>query len=83
LALIRENPRIKATKAVCQSRVSYSRVLRKIKGILRLFSHRGHNKKLDKPKSKTLREYLLMCYSIGQEASINNTIAVANSILRY
>jgi hypothetical protein len=83
LALMRENPRMKATKAARQSRASYSRVLRKIKGVPRSSSHEGHNKKLDKPKSKVLREYLLICHSIGRGAGIDNVIALANSILCY
>jgi hypothetical protein len=83
LALMRKNPRIKATKAARQSRASYPRVLCKIKGVLRLFSHERHNKKLNKPKSKTLRKYLLICHSIGQGASIDNAIAIANLILCY
>ena len=83
LALMRENPRMKATEAARQSRASYPRVLRRIKGVPRSSSRGGHNKKLDEPESKALKEYLLMCHSMGQEAGIDNAIAVANSILCY
>jgi hypothetical protein len=83
LALMRENPRMKATEAARQSRASYPRVLRRIKGVPRSSSRGGHNKKLDEPKSKALREYLLMCHSIGRGAGIDNAIVAASSILRY
>jgi len=36
LALIRENPGMKASTAARQTRASYHRVLRRIKGVLRL-----------------------------------------------
>jgi hypothetical protein len=33
---------------------------------------------LDEPESKALREYLLMCHTMGWGANINNIIAAAN-----
>ena len=83
LALIRENPRIKATEATRQTRTLYHRVIRQMKGIPRSSSHRGHNKKLNEPETRALREYLLMYYTMGRGAGIENTIAAANSLLRY
>ena len=82
LALIRENPRMKAAEAARRTRASYWRLTRRINGVPRSSSRGGHNKKLDEPETKALREYLLMCHSMGRGASIDNTIAAANSILR-
>ena len=83
LALIRENPGIKAVDTARQTRASYYRVVRRLHGVPRSSSRGGRNKKLDEPESKALKEYLLMYHSIGCSASIDNVIAAANSILRY
>ena len=83
LALIRENPRMKAIEATRQTYILYHRVIRRIKGIPRLSSRRGYNKKLNEPKTRALREYLLMYYIIGRGAGIENTITTTNSLLRY
>ena len=83
LAFIRENPRIKAIEATRQTRASYHRVIRHMKGIPRSSSRGGHNKKLNEPETRALREYLLIYYAIGRGARIKNTITTANSLLRY
>jgi hypothetical protein len=82
LDLIRKNPSIKATQAARETRASYPRVLRRLKGIPRSSTRGGHNKKLGVPETVVLREYLLMCHSMGRSASIDHIIAAANSILR-
>ena len=82
LDLIRQNNEIKAAEAAQITRVSYPRVLRRLKGVPRLLSQGGHNKKLDIPFSKALKEYLLMCHALGKRAGIDNVIKAINSILR-
>jgi hypothetical protein len=83
LALIHENPNIKVKEAACQTRAEYHRVLRWLKGIPRSSSRGGHNKKLNEPESRALKEYLLMCHGMGRGAGLDNVIAAANSILRH
>jgi hypothetical protein len=82
LALLRENPGMKATVAARQTRASYHRVIRRLNGTPRSSSPGGHNKKLDLPSTKALKEYLLMCHSLGKGAGIDNVISSTNSILR-
>jgi DDE superfamily endonuclease len=83
LALIQKNPGMKAAEAARTTRASYWRLTRRLRGIPRSSSRGGHNKKLEEPETKALREYLLMCHTMGRGANIDNTIAAANSILRY
>jgi hypothetical protein len=82
LALLRENPGMKATVAARQTRALYYRVIRRLNGTPRSLSRGGHNKKLDLPFTKALKEYLLMCHTLGKRAGIDNVISSANSILR-
>jgi hypothetical protein len=79
---MKSNPKIKAAKAASKTRASYHCVLRRLKSIPPSSSHGGHNKKLAEPKNHALREHLLMCYSMGKSAAVDNVIASANSILR-
>jgi hypothetical protein len=79
---MKSNPKIKAAKAVSKTRASCHRVLRRLKGIPPSSSRGGHNKKLAEPENYALREHLLMCYSMGKSAAVDNVIASANSILR-
>ena len=74
LDLIRQNKGIKAAEAARITRVSYSRVLRRLKRVPRLLSQGGHNKKLDISSSETLKVYLLMCHALGKKAGIDNTV---------
>jgi hypothetical protein len=83
LALLQENPGMKATVAARQTHALYHRVIRRLNRTPRSLSQEGHNKKLDLPSTKALKEYLLMCYSLGKKAGINNVISFTNSILRY
>jgi hypothetical protein len=83
LALIRENLGMKAMEAARQMRASYSRVLHRLKGVVRSSIRGGHNKKLNEPETKALKGYLLMCHKMGRGAGIESTIAAANTILRY
>ena len=80
LALLQENPGMKATITVQQTCASYYWLIRWLQGILCSSSWEGHNKKLDEPSTEALKDYLLMCYSLGKGASINNIITSANSI---
>ena len=83
LALIHENPGMKATDTERQIRAAYHRVVRRLHGVPCSPSRGGRNKKLDKPESKALKEYLLMYHSIFYSASIDNAVATAKSILWY
>src|SRR6266487_3003885 len=83
LKLLHENPRMKIATAVRQTRAIYDRVRRRLKGIPRSSARGGHNKKLNMPSTAVLKEYLLMCHSLGRPCSIDATTAAANSILRY
>ena len=83
LDLIHKIPGMKAAEAVRRTRVSYPRVLRRLKGVLRSSTRGGYNKKLDVPSSEALKEYLLMCHALGKGASIDNAVSATNSILRY
>ena len=82
LDLIRKNPGIKAAVAACITRILYYRVIRRLNKVLRLSSREGHNKKLDMPFTKVLKEYFLICHALGKKAGINNLITVINLILR-
>ena len=71
-----------ATEAARITRASYPRVLRRLRGVPRLSSRGGHNKKLDMPSNEALKEYLLMCHALGKGAGIDNAVKAVNSILR-
>jgi hypothetical protein len=83
LDLICQNPGMTASEAARQTRAAYHRLTRRLNGIPRSSSRGGHNKKLNEPEDRALRDYLLMCHSMGRGASIENTVAAANSILRH
>ena len=83
LALLRENPSMPVAQAARQTRALYGRVVRRLQGIPRSSSRGGHNKRLNIPEDNILKEYLLMYYSIGRGAGVDNIIAAANSIIRY
>jgi hypothetical protein len=83
LKLLYENPSIKIATAVQQTRTIYDRVRCQLKGILRSSAREGYNKKLNVPLTAALKDYLIICYLIGRSCSIDATVAVANSILRY
>lgn len=74
---------MKILKAARITRVIYSRVYRRVKGVPDGSSRGGHNKKLVEPKDRALKDYLLMCFHIGRSAGLDNLIAAGNSILRY
>ena len=57
-------------------RASYERVRRRIKGIPRSSSRGGHNKKLNTPSLSALKDYLLICHSLGRSYSIDTTVAL-------
>ena len=82
LDLIRQNKGIKAAETARITRVSYSRVLRRLKEVLRLSSQGGYNKKLDIPFSEALKEYLFICHALGKRAGIDNAVKAINSIFR-
>jgi hypothetical protein len=73
---------MKIATAVWQTRVIYDRVRRRLKGISRSLARGGYNKKLNVPLTAALKDYLIMCYSIGRSCFIDATVAAANSILR-
>jgi hypothetical protein len=81
LRLMKSNPGMKAAEAARQTRASYERVRRQLRGVPPSSSRGGLNKKLAEPESRALREHLLMCHSMGKSACIDNIIASANSIL--
>ena len=81
LDLLRSNPDLSIVAVYRETRIAYYRVMRRRRGILRLSSRGGYNKKLDVPSTKALREYLLIYYSLGRPTSIDNTIKATNSIL--
>jgi hypothetical protein len=82
LKLLRKNPTMKIAVAVRQTRAIYDHIHRRLKGIPRSSTRGGHNKKLNVPSTAALKEFLLMCYTLGKGASIDATVAAANSILR-
>ena len=82
LKLLRENLTMKIAVVVRQTRAIYDRVRRCLKGIPRSSTRGGHNKKLNVPSTAALKEFLLMCHTLGKGASIDATVAAANSILR-
>src|SRR5436305_10561200 len=61
MALLKNNLGMKATKAARQTRASYPRLLRRLKGVPPSNTRGGHNKKLSEPEDDTLKDYLLMC----------------------
>jgi hypothetical protein len=83
LDLVRQNKGMKAAKAARITRASYSRLLRRLKGVPRSsILGGGYNKKLDISFSKALKEYLLMYHALGKGAGIDNAVKAVNSILR-
>ena len=82
LFIIQANPGIKIKEACRQTRASYDRVRRRLRGIPPSNTREGHNKKLKKPENKALKDYITICYNIGKPCTIDNAIAAANSILR-
>jgi predicted Zn-dependent protease len=82
LKLLRQNPKMKVLTAYRKTRASYDRIKRRIKGIPRLSSRGGYNKKLDVLSSIILKEYLLIYHYLGRSAGIEHCWAIANSILR-
>jgi hypothetical protein len=82
MALLKNNPKMKAKKAAAEMRASYLRLLRRLKGIARSSSRGGHNKKLTEVNDNVLKDYLLMCHGMGRAVNVEHTIAACNSILR-
>jgi len=82
MALLKNNPKMKAKKAAAETRASYLRLLSCLKGVARSSSCGGHNKKFTKVNNNVLKDYLLMCHKIGRAANIKHTITACNSILR-
>jgi DDE superfamily endonuclease len=82
LSFIEANPGITIAEACRQTRASYDRVRRRLRGVLPSNSRGGHNKKLIEPENNALKDYITMCYNLGKPCTIDNTIAAANSILR-
>jgi hypothetical protein len=68
LKLLYENPGMKIATAVRQTRAIYDRVRRRLKGIPRSSARGGHNKKLNVPLTAALKDYLIMCHSIGRSS---------------
>ena len=66
LDLIRQNKRIKVAEVAQITRVSYICALRRLKEVSRLTSQRDHNKKIDIPFNKKLKEYLFMCHPLKE-----------------
>jgi hypothetical protein len=81
LDLLRINPDLSIAATCYATHVAYYRVTCQRNEIPRLLSRGGQNKKLDVPSTAALKEYLLMCYSLGRPAGIDSTIEAANSIL--
>jgi hypothetical protein len=82
LKLLYENPGIKIATAVRQTRAIYDRVRRRLKRIPRSSAREGYNKKLNVPSTAALKDYLIICHSIGRSCSIDATVAAVNSILQ-
>ena len=82
LQLLRENPGMKITKAVQQTRTIYDRIRRRLNSTLRSVSRGGHNKKLNVPSTAALKEFLLIYYTLGQLTNIENVVVSTNSILQ-
>ena len=81
LDLLKNNPGMSRREACHEARVIYSRVTRRLKGIPSSSICGGHNKKLQGPQSKALKDHIFIYYTIGRSTSIDIVVASANSIL--
>jgi hypothetical protein len=81
LDLLKNNPSISRREACHEAHVAYGRVTRRLKGIPSSSIHGGHNRKLQGPQSKALKDYIFICYIIGRSTSIDIVIISTNSIL--
>ena len=82
MALLRRKPYMKAAAAARQTRCSYERLRRRLKGVPPSSSRGGHNKKLGIVEDNVLKDYLFMCYNLGHSTSVDNVVATGNLILR-
>jgi len=81
LDLLKNNPGMSRREACHEVRTAYSRVTRRLKGIPSSSIRGRHNKKLQGPQSKALKDHIFMCYVMGRSVSIDIVVASANSIL--
>jgi hypothetical protein len=81
LDLLKNNPGMSRREACHEVRTAYSRVTRRLKGIPSSSIRGRHNKKLQGPQSKALKDYIFMCYIMGRSASIDIVVASINLIL--
>jgi hypothetical protein len=77
------NPRLSATKAVCQFSVLYQRLLARQKGRLPSTTRGGTNKKLSTVQDSTLKEYILMLHGCGTSLNLDSVWLATNWLLFY
>ena len=62
IELMQANPKLKASQAARQSRCSYSRLTRRLRGVPPSKFRGGHNRKLSTPENEALKDHLIMCH---------------------
>jgi len=83
LRLLRQQPDMTIAEAARQTRASYERVRRRLKGIPALNTRGGHNKKLEAPQEHALKDHLLFCHHVGRNAGIGDIIECSNRLLAF
>jgi hypothetical protein len=81
LDLLKNNPGISRREAYHEVHIAYSRVTRRLKGIPSSSIRGRHNKKLQGPQSKALKDHIFICYIIGRSISIDIVVVSINLIL--
>jgi len=81
LDLLKNNPGMSRREACHEVRTAYSRVTRRLKGIPSSSTRSGHNKKLQGPQSKALKDYIFIYYIIRRFININIVVISINLIL--
>jgi hypothetical protein len=83
LKLLQKHPELTIAEAARQTRASYERVRRRLRGIPASNTRGGHNKKLDVPQEHALKDHLLFCHHVGRNAGIGDVIECSNRLLAF
>jgi hypothetical protein len=78
-----KDPKLKGTKAALRYGAPYDRLIRRRQGRRASNTRGGHNKKLSVPQDGALKDYIMMLYSAGTSANLDEIHTAASRLLYY